>query len=112
MSLHIYSKPQVSYPVAKIPLWSVTLKPVDWDVLNKTWNHGSGGEHPDTVAYTIGGGIIYIYSIYYYCFFYFYFLFFLLLCYYYFIIISSSSSIIIMSCFIISILLIILTIYI
>ena len=59
---------QATGVVAKIPLWSVTLKPVDWDVLNKTWYHGSGGEHPDTVAYTIGGGTnyIYIYSVYIY----------------------------------------------
>ena len=73
---------QATGVVAKIPLWSVTLKPVDWDVLNKTWYHGSGGEHPDTVAYTIGGGIIYIYIYLQYLlflFFYFLFIFFIIM---------------------------------
>ena len=85
---------QATGVVAKIPLWSVTLKPVDWDVLNKTWYHGSGGEHPDTVAYTIGGGIIYIfiYNIY-YSYFFTFCLFFLFLWFYYFIISSSSSMV-------------------
>ena len=75
---------QATGVVAKIPLWSVTLKPVDWDVLNKTWCHGSGGEHPDTVAYTIGGGIIYIYIyIFIYSIYYSYFFYFLFICFYY-----------------------------
>jgi Zn-dependent protease with chaperone function len=85
---------QATGVVAKIPLWSVTLKPVDWDVLNKTWYHGSGGEHPDTVAYTIGGGIIYIYlfTVFVILIFLLFVYVFLLLWFYYFIISSSMVS--------------------